>query len=301
MRARREPVTLRALVEGTGASTMAVYPHFGGMPGLWSAVRQEGFTRLTALQHRFITLTAAFLSLFDACALVTQVTTEFIPEEDRAEFQVNVETPTGTSLELTTAFAEALAKDLRDNGPGIEETFLTIGGGAQGQVNQAMIHVLMSGAKTRPFHQKDVMSWVRSRYGDVKDAVIAAVPISAVGGGGGFRSQAIQYNIRGRDLDELKAAADALVAELDKVEGFVDLDTTFRGGKPELAIEIDRERAAALGVPVASIATTIRALIAGDKVTELKDGLDIYDVTMQLSDEKLHSAVRFGAFRRTPG
>ena len=48
MLARREPVTLRALVEGTGASTMAVYTHFGGMPGLWRAVRQEGFTRLAA-------------------------------------------------------------------------------------------------------------------------------------------------------------------------------------------------------------------------------------------------------------
>ncbi|MGX5657241.1 TetR/AcrR family transcriptional regulator [Geodermatophilus nigrescens] len=48
MLAAREPVTLRALVEGTGASTMAVYTHFGGMPGLWSAVRQEGFTRLAA-------------------------------------------------------------------------------------------------------------------------------------------------------------------------------------------------------------------------------------------------------------
>ncbi|MGY1650718.1 TetR/AcrR family transcriptional regulator [Geodermatophilus sp. SYSU D01119] len=46
MLAAREPVTSRALVEGTGASTMAVYTHFGGMPGLWSAVRQEGFTRL---------------------------------------------------------------------------------------------------------------------------------------------------------------------------------------------------------------------------------------------------------------
>lgn len=44
--ARREPVTLRALVEGTGVSTMAVYTYFDGMPGLWRAVRQEGFTRL---------------------------------------------------------------------------------------------------------------------------------------------------------------------------------------------------------------------------------------------------------------
>jgi AcrR family transcriptional regulator len=46
MLAARTPVTLRSLVEGTGASTMAVYTHFGGMPGLWQAVRQEGFTRL---------------------------------------------------------------------------------------------------------------------------------------------------------------------------------------------------------------------------------------------------------------
>lgn len=48
MLAAREPITLRALVEGTGASTMAVYTHFGGMPGLWRAVRQEGFDRLAA-------------------------------------------------------------------------------------------------------------------------------------------------------------------------------------------------------------------------------------------------------------
>jgi AcrR family transcriptional regulator len=48
MLAAREPVTLRSLVQGCGASTMAVYTHFGGMDGLWRAVRQEGFTRLAA-------------------------------------------------------------------------------------------------------------------------------------------------------------------------------------------------------------------------------------------------------------
>ncbi|MGS0683774.1 TetR/AcrR family transcriptional regulator [Nakamurella sp. GG22] len=46
MLARREVVTLRALVDSVGTSTMAVYTHFDGMPGLWRAVRQEGFTRL---------------------------------------------------------------------------------------------------------------------------------------------------------------------------------------------------------------------------------------------------------------
>ncbi|MHA4815745.1 TetR/AcrR family transcriptional regulator [Streptomyces aculeolatus] len=44
----RAPVTLRTLVAGTGVSTMAVYTYFGGMDGLWRALRQEGFSRLTA-------------------------------------------------------------------------------------------------------------------------------------------------------------------------------------------------------------------------------------------------------------
>lgn len=44
----REPITLRSLVTGTGVSTMAVYTYFGGMDGLWKALRQEGFTRLAA-------------------------------------------------------------------------------------------------------------------------------------------------------------------------------------------------------------------------------------------------------------
>jgi AcrR family transcriptional regulator len=45
---RREPITLRSLVAGTDVSTMAIYTHFGGMEGLWRALRQEGFTRLAA-------------------------------------------------------------------------------------------------------------------------------------------------------------------------------------------------------------------------------------------------------------
>ncbi|CAA9397676.1 MAG: Transcriptional regulator, AcrR family [uncultured Rubrobacteraceae bacterium] len=44
----REPITLRSLVSGTGVSTMAVYTYFGGMDGVWKALRQEGFTRLGA-------------------------------------------------------------------------------------------------------------------------------------------------------------------------------------------------------------------------------------------------------------
>jgi hydrophobic/amphiphilic exporter-1 (mainly G- bacteria), HAE1 family len=237
-----------------------------------------------SLRHRVITLAVAIASLVAAVALVTRVKAEFVPPEDRAQFIVTVEVPTGSSLDTTRGFVEAVGLDLREHAPGVTDTFITVGGGAQGQVNQGQIQVLMTRAATRPFHQEDLMAWVRERYQDLEQVTLTVVPVNDMGGDSGFRSQAIQYNVRGADLAEVTRAAQALADELRALDGFVDVDTTARGGKPELSVEIDRARAADLGVPVAAIATTIRALIAGDKVTELKDGLDIYDVTVELSD-----------------
>ncbi|GAB2962076.1 TetR/AcrR family transcriptional regulator [Micromonospora polyrhachis] len=63
----REPVTLRSLVAGTGVSTMAVYTYFGGMDGMWKALRQEGFTRLAT---RFATTPTSQDPVQDLAALI---------------------------------------------------------------------------------------------------------------------------------------------------------------------------------------------------------------------------------------
>jgi HAE1 family hydrophobic/amphiphilic exporter-1 len=127
------------------------------------------------------------------------------------------------------------------------------------------------------------MAWVRQRYSRIKNALVSVNPISPFGDNG-FKQQPIQFNIRGKDMAELEKAAADLLAELKKTPGLVDLDQSYRGGKPELSFDIDRDRAGELGAPVSAIATTLRALVAGDKVTELKEGLDLYDVTVQLPE-----------------
>ncbi len=247
----------------------------------------NGYRRLlgAALRHRFITLGVALASLVGAVVVIMHVKGEFLPPEDRAQYQVAVELPTGTSLEATTKYVEAIAEDLRKNGPGVTGTFVTIGGGAQGQVNIGQVQVLLSKRTARTFHQEDAMAWVRTRYKGVKGAVFSVNPISPIGGDNGFKQSAIQFNIRGRDMAELEKTAQTLAAELKKAPGLVDVDLSYRSGKPELSFDIDRDRAAELGIPVASIATTLRALVAGDKVTELKQGMDLYDVTVQLPEE----------------
>lgn len=115
--------------------------------------------------------------------------------------------------------------------------------------------------------------------------MFAVEPIQNIGGGSAaFRSSTVQFNIRGSNYDEVNQAAAETIQVLKTKGGYVDLDTSYRGGKPEVAVDIDRDRAADLGIPVAAIATTIRTLIAGEKATELTTDGDRYDVRVKLDE-----------------
>jgi HAE1 family hydrophobic/amphiphilic exporter-1 len=75
------------------------------------------------------------------------------------------------------------------------------------------------------------------------------------------------------------------------------VDVSFRGGKPEVAINIDRDRAADLGVPVAAIASTVRSLMANDKVTEITADGQRWDVRLKLDESFRQKAADLLAFK----
>ncbi len=238
-----------------------------------------------ALAHRWTTLAIATLALVGSFVLVSRVKAEFVPPEDRGEFALNVELPTGTSLEASKDVIQAVAADVRKHAPGVRLTFTTIGEGAQGQVNLGKIQVVLVPTNQRQFRQQDLMAWARARYQSLENVLITAAEISPIGGDSGFRSQPIQFNVRGEDMQELVKVTNRLKRELAKVKGLVDLDTTYRGGKPQVALAIDRERAADLGVPVAAVGAVIRTLVGEDAVSELKQGVDAYDIVVQLPED----------------
>ena len=240
-----------------------------------------------ALRQRALVLVLAVVVGFGSCVLVGQVKTEFLPEEDRSMYAIDVELPTGTSLATTSAVLEAIATDVRETTPGVDNTFVRVGGGAQGEVNIGKIQVNLVRPSKRPWKQSEIMQWTRERYAPLaeRDLNIAVNLIDEMGGDSGFKSQAVQFNLRGKNMDELIAAAEALKAELAAHGGFIDIDSTYRAGKPQIEIDPDRLAAAELGVPIAQIATTLRALVARDKVTEYKEGLDIHEVKITLPEE----------------
>lgn len=112
---RREPVTLRTLVEGTGVSTMAVYTYFGGMPGLWRAVRQEGFTRLS---QRLGAVAATDDAVRDLAALAAAYVANALesPALYRAMFDAAAELEDPDAADRSFQLLVAAAARARDGG-----------------------------------------------------------------------------------------------------------------------------------------------------------------------------------------
>ena len=99
----------------------------------------------------------------------------------------------------------------------------------------------------------------------------------------------IQYSVRGRDLTELQTYTKQIAGEFSRLPGIVDVDTSQEMGKPELKVFIDRDKAADLGVDVATIAEAINLLISGEtEVTKYKDESrgKRYDLRIRLNPEE---------------
>tara|TARA_R110002096_G_scaffold434832_5_gene658287 strand:+ start:96754 stop:99930 length:3177 start_codon:yes stop_codon:yes gene_type:complete len=241
-----------------------------------------------ALRHRFITMVAASGTLVGAFALVPLLGFEFIPPEDRGVFNVTIELPTGTALERTRSATSEIASELREQ-PGFLSTFVRVGGGVEEKVNTAIILVEIVKKSERSFSQQAAMAHVRRMLGTRSDIKYSVDQISAVTGGG-LRSMPIQFNIRGQDLDELDKASTLIADRLRKTPGFVDVDITYRGGKPQLNIDVDKALAGDLGVNGMSIGATVRTLFSGQMAGQYEHDGNRYDVRVQLPSELRQSS-----------
>ena len=237
-----------------------------------------------ALRHRAVTLGIAVATLVGTCGLVPQIGFEFSPAQDTGQFLVKAELPPGTSLAEADERVGRMSDALRAM-PGVATTFTTVGGGAQEKVNTAEILITLVPKDQRAFTQQAAMEHVRTLLAGEPNALIAVEAMQTLAASGGGRNAAVQLNLRGNDLEELSAAADKVVAKLRTLPGYVDVDTTYRGGKPELDVSVNRAVAANLGITGAQIASTVRTMLAGTVATQIESDGERYDVRVQLPPE----------------
>ena len=233
-----------------------------------------------ALRHRWIVLGIGIGIFLVSLVIASFIPSEFFPQQDEAEFTVYLETPLGSSLPETQRRIEEIEGDIRGF-PWVEALFTKIGGNEQQKINLTEILVKMVPTERRSYHQTDAMEALREKLSHYDDILINVVEAQRMGSGG-WRSQVFQLSIQGHDFEKLNGIAAELRKRMEEQGGFVDIDTTYRTGKPEVAVYIDRRKAEDLGISVLSIASTINSLVGGEDIGVYRELGKEYDVRIRL-------------------
>ncbi|HAV62223.1 MAG TPA: AcrB/AcrD/AcrF family protein [Verrucomicrobiales bacterium] len=261
-------------------------------------VRALGYS----MRHRWIVAGLAVVVMLLSFPLYRMVPQEFTPANtDEGEFEVRVTAPEGTSFEAMNGVMLEIERELQAM-PRLPLLFVSAGSSRFGGAGNGSVYVRLAPHGERVFSltrllslrpwqafegnysQTDVIREVRGRlrkFTDLRITVSGGRTSISTGGG---RNYGIDFALLGPDLESLSHYTEELRRRAPEL-GLVDADTTLKLDTPELRVNIDRERAAALGVDTQDIATALRIMVGGDERTSRfrdPDMNDDYDVQLRL-------------------
>jgi HAE1 family hydrophobic/amphiphilic exporter-1 len=247
-----------------------------------------------ALRHPAATLGAAALSFVLGLWLAAGIPFAFSGSADRSEFEGSVELPLAVGVGEARRVAHEVGAALRGLDE-VESVFVTVGAGSRQRVNEIGFYVSTTPKQGRPLSQPAIMESAREalRKAAPEARVIAVSEVSWVSGGG-FSSYHMEYAVTGSSLATLQAKSEAIVAAMRADPHFVDARSSYELAKPELQVQVDRSRAADLGVPVRALADTVRALVGGLDVATFQDEGRRYDVRVRLEEAQRDDLAELG-------
>ncbi len=257
-----------------------------------------------AMRRRWVVVTVAVAAILSVVPLYKSVKQDYIPTNvDESEFEVSVTAPEGASLKAMNTTMRAVEEEIQKTGD-IRHILTTVGSTGMDRVNTANVYVRLPDIEERVFSlgrlwretlaghplgafrgnytQRQKMHEIRKRLGRFGDLEVAVRNLTALSQGAPVD---IDFCVMGPSLDQLAAFTDKLRRKMQDTPGIVDVYNTLRLDKPELLVDVDRERAATLGVDIQEIADTLRIAVGGDdRVSRYHDRQldEVYDVELRL-------------------
>ncbi len=227
-----------------------------------------------------LSLTAVFL-------LFNKLPSEYTPKEDRGNFFLIMQGAEGASYESNV-------KNMHE----IEEKLL--GYQAQGELDRVLVRVpgfggtggiAIVGLPEWDKRSVDTFSFINKINRDVQsvtDVRAFAIMRRGIGGGGGSNAP-VSFVLQGNTFEELAQWRDILISEAQKNPNLSNINSDYKETYPQLLVQIDRERAYDLGVPVGDIAKTLETMLGQRRVTTFVDRGEEYDVIVE-GDEKQYQS-----------
>jgi len=247
------------------------------------------------LQHRPTVIGAAAALVALAVVLYPRVGTELLPQTDEGQVNINAELPLGARMELTEAAMLRLEDMVKQTVP--EATTIVVNGGAGGgggfggggNTNRGQIQVKLVPRDQRTRTSDEISQDMRRRLAGIAGVMVRANP----GGGnfqlnfilGGGNDARVALEIRGHDIDDAKRIQQQAIALMQETPGIADVRVGADQGRPELAIHVDRPKAAMLGLTVNGVAQTIQTNVAGTTAAQFRQRGSEYPIVVRLREE----------------
>jgi len=251
----------------------------------------RGYARLLslALDFRLTVIAAALVALLGSLAVIPLMSFQLIPPLAQGEFKVDFELSPGTRLALTDATLNSVSEHLAELGV-IDKTYSVAGTGGRldasavsGGENIGGLNVVLARDATSEDEQ-DAMFVVRQVLEDVPDAqyTLSRPQLFTF-------STPLEIEISSTSLDDIGMVADELVRQMAESTTFSDVESSMRAGYPEIQIEFDQDRAAALGLSVPEVANLVVRKVKGDVPTEFTWQDRKIDIRVRLAEDKRNS------------
>ena len=253
------------------------------------------------LKHPVLILVAFLVCIGGTVALVQATPRGFIPDEDQGYLFVSVQGPEGMSLAQTEKVMAEVEAVLKAQ-PEVRAIFANGGFSPQGTgPNMANIFVALKSWEERPGKDQSVAALVErlrgplGRIGGARVMPLQPPAIRGVGSVGGF--QYILEDTAGtHSLDQLASTAQALMAQGNEDSQLRGVFTGFNADTPLLDVEVDRQKAKALGVPIEQIFSTMQIYMGSQYVNDFNYANRAYRVYVQAEQQFRDSPGDIGAF-----
>jgi HAE1 family hydrophobic/amphiphilic exporter-1 len=266
--------------------------------GFFEAVkgRYMGVIRF-ALRHRALVVLGAIVIFVCSLYLIGRAGGEFMPKLDEMYSTAMLRLPPGTSLEETSRFVGKIEKAVMEE-PEFRSIISMTGltdsskfdlamGAGSGSVNESTIYYEIAPKTQRERTGIEFMEMVRSKLPELAEGSMYFMQTTDYFTLGGERP--VSVKLFGPDLGVLKERSDLLKERMAQIEGVVDLDNSLKMGKPELQVEVDRDKASSMGISVSQVANTIETAFLGREITKYREAGDEHDIRVRFSERDRES------------
>ena len=226
-----------------------------------------------------------FVATLGATAwLGSQLKSELSPVEDRGTFMAFAVAPEGSTMQYTDGYMKMIGKMVNQY-PEVDTLFEVVAPGLErpNPVNLGIGFAVLKHWSERERGQLEITQDLTPKlFGGLPGVISFTVNPPSLGAS--FLSKQIEYVIYGNSYEQLQGDVSKVMARLSQYPGIIGLDTDLKLNKPQLRVEIDRDKASALGVSMETIGHTLETLMGGRDVTRYKREGKQYDVVVQVED-----------------